>query len=122
MEGRVKTAQLENQSLRTSRSEHLTVSNRSKKAGLVAPSVVTAAVKEDAHLIATIRGLKQELSGKEKEVVRLNKELDDAKKTNRRLQKEREKQLNPTPTHRASRGKFNFVLNCLTLITPFNFA
>lgn len=50
-------------------------------------------VKEDAHLLATIRGLQSELLIKEKMLSKVNKELDDAKKTNKTLQKEREKIL-----------------------------
>jgi multidrug resistance efflux pump len=61
-----------------------------------------ASAREDAHLLATIRGLKNELAARDKDVIRLNKELDDSKKTNRRLQKEREKALN---TNIKCRGK-----------------
>ena len=50
--------------------------------------------KEDAHLIATIRGLKLELANKDKAVSKLTKELQELQKTNRRLQREREKLLN----------------------------
>ncbi|XP_076679671.1 uncharacterized protein LOC143374960 isoform X2 [Andrena cerasifolii] len=50
--------------------------------------------KEDAHLIATIRGLKLELANKDKTVSKLTKELQELQKTNRRLQREREKLLN----------------------------
>ncbi|CAB0014751.1 unnamed protein product [Nesidiocoris tenuis] len=49
--------------------------------------------KEDAHLLATIRGLQTELNSREKDIARLNKELLDARKTNRRLQQERERVL-----------------------------
>ncbi|XP_066246795.1 centrosomal protein of 162 kDa-like [Euwallacea similis] len=49
--------------------------------------------KEDAHLLATIRGLQADLSNKEKVVSKLQKEVDEARKTNRRLQKEREGSL-----------------------------
>lgn len=49
--------------------------------------------KDDAHLLATIRGLQSELLNKEKIISKINKELDDVKKTNRTLQKEREKIL-----------------------------
>ncbi|XP_017298046.2 golgin subfamily A member 1-like [Diaphorina citri] len=49
--------------------------------------------KDDAHLLATIRGLQSELLNKEKLMAKINKELDDVKKTNRTLQKEREKIL-----------------------------
>ncbi|KAL0108116.1 hypothetical protein PUN28_015013 [Cardiocondyla obscurior] len=50
--------------------------------------------KEDAHLIATIRGLKLEIANKDKTVSKITKEYQELQKTNRRLQKEREKLLN----------------------------
>ncbi|KAJ8981362.1 hypothetical protein NQ317_000229, partial [Molorchus minor] len=50
-------------------------------------------IKEDAHLLATIRGFQADLSNKEKVIGKLQKEIDDLKKTNRRLQKEREGSL-----------------------------
>ncbi|XP_063904429.1 centrosomal protein of 162 kDa isoform X2 [Zophobas morio] len=50
-------------------------------------------VKEDAHLLATIRGLQADLTNKEKVVSKLQRELDELKKTNRKLQKEREGSL-----------------------------
>ncbi|XP_039281411.1 centrosomal protein of 162 kDa isoform X2 [Nilaparvata lugens] len=56
-------------------------------------NAAAASAKEDAHLLATIRGMKLELSSKEKEMLKLSRELEDAKKTNKRLQREREKQL-----------------------------
>lgn len=50
-------------------------------------------VKEETHLLATIRGLQADLVNKEKVVLKLQKELDEVKKTNKRLQKEREGSL-----------------------------
>ncbi|OAD54272.1 Protein QN1 like protein [Eufriesea mexicana] len=50
--------------------------------------------KEDAYLMATIRGLKLELANKDKAISKLTKEFQDLQKTNIRLQKEREKLLN----------------------------
>lgn len=49
--------------------------------------------KEETHLLATIRGLQADLSNKEKVVIKLQKEIDELRKTNRRLQKEREGSL-----------------------------
>ena len=46
--------------------------------------------KDDAHLLATIRGMRVELAIKEKAVQRLTRELDECKKTIRKLQKERD--------------------------------
>ncbi|XP_069699622.1 centrosomal protein of 162 kDa [Periplaneta americana] len=57
------------------------------------PSANALAVREDAHLLATIRGLKLELASKDKELMKLRKDLDESNKTNRRLQRERERQL-----------------------------
>lgn len=50
-------------------------------------------LKEDAHLIATIRGLKLELANKDKNLTKITKENQELVKTNRRLQKDREKLL-----------------------------
>jgi hypothetical protein len=46
--------------------------------------------KDDAHLLATIRGMRVELAIKEKAVQRLTRDLDECKKTIRKLQKERD--------------------------------
>lgn len=50
--------------------------------------------RNDVHLIATICKLKFELSNKNKSLSKLSKEFLELQKTNRRLQTEREKQLN----------------------------
>lgn len=57
--------------------------------------------KEDAHLIATIRGLKLEITNKDKLVSKMTKEYQELQKTNRRLQKEREKLLNDRRSFRS---------------------
>lgn len=49
--------------------------------------------KDDAHLLAAIRGMRVELAIKEKAVQRLTRELDECKKTIRKLQKERDNYL-----------------------------
>lgn len=49
--------------------------------------------KEETHLIATIRGLQTDLSNKEKAINKLQRDIEDLRKTNRRLQKEREGSL-----------------------------
>ncbi|XP_034191791.2 uncharacterized protein LOC117609496 isoform X1 [Osmia lignaria lignaria] len=51
-------------------------------------------LKDDAYLMATIRGLKFELANKDKALSKVGKELQELQKTNRKLQKEREKLLN----------------------------
>ncbi|KAJ9576870.1 hypothetical protein L9F63_006569 [Diploptera punctata] len=62
-----------------------------------APPPNALAVREDSHLVATIRGLKQELTTKERELVKVRRELEETIKTNRRLQKERERHLGIVP-------------------------
>lgn len=57
--------------------------------------------KEDAHLIATIRGLQLEITNKDRAVLKLTKESQELQKTNRRLQKEREKLLNDRRSFRS---------------------
>ncbi|KAL3273902.1 hypothetical protein HHI36_015325 [Cryptolaemus montrouzieri] len=49
--------------------------------------------KTESHLLATIRGLQADLSNKEKVVLKMQREIDELKKTNKRLQKEREGSL-----------------------------
>lgn len=49
----------------------------------------------DSHLLATIRGMRVELAIKEKAVQRLTRDLDECKKTIRKLQKERDVYLKP---------------------------
>ncbi|KAE8747962.1 hypothetical protein FOCC_FOCC005352, partial [Frankliniella occidentalis] len=53
--------------------------------------------RPETHLLATIRGLQHELQTKEKEMAKLNRELSDARATNRRLQQERQRLLNEAP-------------------------
>ncbi|XP_029175896.1 centrosomal protein of 162 kDa isoform X2 [Nylanderia fulva] len=57
--------------------------------------------KEDTHLIATIRGLKLEITNKDKAISKITKEYQELQKTNRRLQKEREKLLNDRRSFRS---------------------
>ncbi|XP_062539756.1 centrosomal protein of 162 kDa isoform X2 [Armigeres subalbatus] len=49
--------------------------------------------REDAHLLATIRGMRVDLAIKEKAVQRLTREVEDCKKTIKKLQKERDNYL-----------------------------
>lgn len=46
--------------------------------------------KDDAHLMATLRGMRVDLAIKEKAMQRLTRELDECKKTMKKLQKERD--------------------------------
>nr|CAD7596579.1 unnamed protein product [Timema genevievae] len=56
-------------------------------------SLNAISVKEDTHLIATIRGLHSEMSLKDREIHKLGKELEEAKRMVRKLQKDRDKLL-----------------------------
>lgn len=49
--------------------------------------------KDDAHLLATLRGMRVELAIKEKAVQRLSRDLEECKKTTKKLQAERDKYL-----------------------------
>ncbi|XP_065078228.1 centrosomal protein of 162 kDa-like isoform X1 [Ochlerotatus camptorhynchus] len=66
--------------------------------------------REDAHLLATIRGMRVDLAIKEKAVQRLTREVEDCKKTIKKLQKERDTSLKPegrsgTSSSASSTGK-----------------
>lgn len=62
-------------------------------------SIIT---KEDAHLLATLRGMRVELAIKEKAVQRLSRDLEDCKKTTKKLQAERDKYLNKEKDNKAT--------------------
>jgi hypothetical protein len=49
--------------------------------------------KDDAHLLATLRGMRVELAIKEKAVMRLTRDMEECKKTIKKLQAERDKYL-----------------------------
>lgn len=59
----------------------------------------------DSHLLATIRGMRVELAIKEKAVQRLTRDLDECKKTIRKLQKERDAYLKPDKPNSATGKK-----------------
>lgn len=79
-----------------------------------ATSEATNQSKDDAHLLATIRGMRVELAIKEKAVQRLTRDLDECKKTIRKLQKERdnyltkEKAQTPAATPKKAYNSSNF--------------
>ncbi|KAK5641589.1 hypothetical protein RI129_010136 [Pyrocoelia pectoralis] len=50
-------------------------------------------VKDDTYFLSTIRGLQADLVNKEKVIMKMQKDLDEARKTNSRLQREREGSL-----------------------------
>jgi hypothetical protein len=72
------------------------INNNGKKNGKIPTSQSDSSIqpKEDAHLLATIRGMRIELAIKEKAVQRLTRDLDECKKTIKKLQKERDNYLN----------------------------
>lgn len=67
----------------------------SKKSGKIPTSQSDSSIqpKDDAHLLATIRGMRVELAIKDKAVQRITKDLDECKKTIKKLQKERDNYL-----------------------------
>lgn len=50
----------------------------------------TISTKEETHLLATVRSMRVDLAIKEKALQRLTRELDECKKTIKKLQKENE--------------------------------
>lgn len=94
LENRLKDSKGEIQTLKSNQKKEDTniVKQNAKKLKLG-----TANVKEETHLLATIRGLRQEAAVREKEIIKVNKEIEEVRLTNRKLQKEREKQLNSMP-------------------------
>ncbi|XP_011143084.1 centrosomal protein of 162 kDa isoform X2 [Harpegnathos saltator] len=96
---------VENKSVETNRKDDRTLAmdkedKKDQKAGSKAgPKSQNS--KEDAHLIATIRGLQLEITNKDRAVLKLTKESQELQKTNRRLQKEREKLLNDRKSFRS---------------------
>lgn len=94
LENRLKDSKGELQTLKSNQKKEDTniVKQNAKKSKLG-----TANVKEETHLLATIRGLRQEAAVREKEIIKVNKEIEEVRLTNRKLQKEREKQLNSMP-------------------------
>ncbi|XP_055551590.1 centrosomal protein of 162 kDa [Wyeomyia smithii] len=61
--------------------------------------------REDAHLLATIRGMRVDLAIKEKAVQRLTREVEDCKKTIKKLQKERDAYLKSDGKPTATKSK-----------------
>lgn len=53
----------------------------------------TVSTKEETHLLATIRGMRVDLAIKEKALQRLTRELDECKKTIKKLQKENDSKM-----------------------------
>ncbi|RZC42591.1 centrosomal protein of 162 kDa, partial [Asbolus verrucosus] len=84
--------QTQNDETKIPQKDTLTVSTQTEQK-MTKRQEKSAEVKEDAHLIATIRGLQADLTNKEKVVSKLQREVDELKKTNRKLQKEREGSL-----------------------------
>lgn len=56
-------------------------------------SIKGVSTKEETHLLATVRGMRVDLAIKEKALQRLTREVDDCKKTIRKLQKENESKI-----------------------------
>lgn len=81
------------------------------------PKLSTAAKKaekEDSDLLATIRGLQANIANKDKEMIKLQKDLEEVRKTNKRLQKERKGSLRNLSVRKECRNnpeKFAVALN-----------
>lgn len=76
--------------------------------------------KDDAHLLATLRGMRVELAIKDKAVQRLTRDLDDCKKTVKKLQAERDKylskeKLSSTTTPKKTYNPANYTENSDTI-------
>ncbi|XP_058128050.1 centrosomal protein of 162 kDa isoform X2 [Anopheles coustani] len=69
--------------------EHSQVSRSQQQQTALAKRAQTQG-KEDAHLLATIRGMRVDLAIKEKAVQRLTREVDECKKTIKKIQKKKE--------------------------------
>lgn len=54
------------------------------------PTKQTISTKEETHLLSTIRGMRVDLAIKEKALQRVTRELEECKKTIKKLQKENE--------------------------------
>ena len=65
-----------------------TASPAPKAAPIKKPTKQNISTKEETHLLATIRGMRVDLAIKEKALQRLTRELDECKKTIKKLQKE----------------------------------
>ncbi|XP_037931921.1 centrosomal protein of 162 kDa-like [Teleopsis dalmanni] len=66
----------------------------------ISMSAYHAAAKEDAHLLATIRGMRIDLAIKDKAMQRLTRELDECKKTIKKLQREKDAKVSIPPCTR----------------------
>lgn len=69
-----------------------TASPASKPAPTKKPNK-TVSTKEETHLLAAIRGMRVDLAIKEKALQRLTRELDECKKTMKKLQKENDSKM-----------------------------
>lgn len=77
-------------SLSSALASKLPVSQSDSTISLTSYHHSVSSVKEDAHLLATIRGMRVDLAIKDKALQRLSRELDDCKKTIKKLQKDGE--------------------------------
>lgn len=78
---------------RSVQTEGISTKTNQTKSAPIRKTEKASEVREETHLLATIRGLQTDLSNKEKSLTKLQKELEEMRNTNRRLQKEREGSL-----------------------------
>nr|XP_021192892.2 centrosomal protein of 162 kDa [Helicoverpa armigera] len=69
-------------------------------------------LKEDSYLVATIKGLQTELTGKQRTIAKINRETEELKKNLRNLQKEKEVLLHLNP-HKKTVNKTKSTENIL---------
>lgn len=69
------------------------VSPAPKSAPTKKPVKSVTSAKEETYLLATVRGMRVDLAIKEKALQRLTRELDECKKTIKKLQKENESKI-----------------------------
>lgn len=81
---------LANVSTQTEQKSPITSPAAVKAAPVKKPTKQNISTKEETHLLATIRGMRVDLAIKEKALQRLTRELDECKKTIKKLQKENE--------------------------------
>lgn len=100
----------------SSNKKQVKLSNSYSESTLSQHVTAPAKDKDDAHLMATLRGMRIDLAIKEKAMQRLTRDVDESKKTIRKLQKERDGYLKnekgsisvqPSPTTPGTRKPYD---------------
>lgn len=69
--------------------------------------------KEDTHLLATVRGMRVDLAIKEKALQRLTREVDECRKTIRKLQKDNDSEFPIPPMNSVLWKAIDYIFNLL---------